>query len=893
MSDSLVVLHSTEGKYATKRITRFPKTGKVVNHGYDKAVLFRVERIAIASFPELAAALHRLTSSPHAFVIRGEPGAEINLNHTRRRFRRRGTDPATFVSAPRPWFAVDLDHLPCPPTIDPITDPDAAIEYLVGLLPKELQDACCWWQFTSSQSLPLANGAAPGDHLSARLWLWNEGPLTDAELKRWAAAANGGGRIIDPSLYHAIQPHYIAAPIFDGMGDPLPRRHGVRRGLEDTVSLLIPPPDPKDPEKVSGEGLAPGRGTDAYLAEIGGAKGFREPIKSAVASFVAIHGAKAHASKLKEAIRKTIDQADPGGRSNDVIERYKSDEYLDDLIRAIRAFQGDKPGIGRREPSPLEGPLGPEPPPPVGDPDPPPVDWRPIVRVQGGELPKIVDRAEAILATSDLDVYAFGDALVRPALAPITIADRREVPGLRLVPIGLHHLIERFTRLVNFQTFNKKEQHWVSIDCPHAVANAYLDRVGLWRIRKLTVITACPQLLPSGRIIERAGYDEETGVLFDPQGTEFEPVPPMPTRHGAEKALDDIKEFFTEFPFVDDASRAVHLSAVLSVVARLAFRFAPMHAYDSPVPGTGKSKLVDCCSILGTGHECGVTSTGNDEIELEKRLGALLLAGDRIISLDNCDAPLQGGFLCQTLSQARLSVRVLGFSKRVEIPNATLLYATGNNLVLRGDITRRAIRARLDAGVERPELRPFKKPDPAERMKRERGAIALAALTVLRAYQVAKSPNPSAQPLGGFEGWSRVVRDALIWLGQPDPIDTMEHTRKHDPARQTLEAVLEQWRRDQDVAGKSCTTADLVEHANKREPVEGNPKEFTYKHPDFRAALLAAGADRSGKLSAPLLGRWLSRNKNKVIADHRIVEDAMRDGFARWKLDRVPAERPA
>jgi len=130
-----------------------------------------------------------------------------------------------------------------------------------------------------------------------------------------------------------------------------------------------------------------------------------------------------------------------------------------------------------------------------------------------------------------------------------------------------------------------------------------------------------------------------------------------------------IKALFTEFPFVDGASKSVMWSALLSAVARPAFDFAPLHGFDAPVAGTGKSKLVDCCVILVTGHECPVISQADDETEFEKRLGAQLLEGDRLISVDNCDAPLGGQLLCQTATQAFLKIRVLGFSKTVTVTN--------------------------------------------------------------------------------------------------------------------------------------------------------------------------------------------------------------------------------
>jgi hypothetical protein len=348
--DFIAVLHSVNRKHAAKQFTRVVnrKTGeaKIRNKSYGKENRFRVEIIRLSGFVDLAAALDRLIHQIFAFLIRGVPIAGINLNHTPRWKRPHSSQPATFEAAAHNWFFLDLDHIPAPPLCDVVNDPGAAIEHLIGLLPAQVHDATCWYEFTSSHGLPKADPAAP-DTLSARLGLWSEVPLTDDELKRWATAVNkaAGYKLIDPSLYDCIQPHYVAAPSFFGMADPLPRRHGIRRGLEETVSLIIPPADAKRPDAIGGAGYAVGRGAAFYLSRIGKPH-FRGPIVSAIASFIAINGAEADCEDFKNDIRKAINAADPGGRDEDALERYKRDEHLDDIIAAIRAFQGDKPGSG-------------------------------------------------------------------------------------------------------------------------------------------------------------------------------------------------------------------------------------------------------------------------------------------------------------------------------------------------------------------------------------------------------------------------------------------------------------------------------------------------------------------------------------------------------------------
>jgi hypothetical protein len=396
--DALTVLTSN-GIYATKRISR-TKTGEIKNRSYGNAAHFRVELVQVDNFAGLSSVLTELAGHPFSFVIRAAPIPGTNLAHTRRRLHpnKKTKEQATFEAAPHHWFAIDIDHLAAPPLTDPVTDPEACIEYLIGRLPPELHDASFWWQFTSSQSLPGSE-----DTLSARLWGWSSEPLSDVELTRWAVAA----KVIDPVLYRPVQPNYVAGPIFEGgMTDPLPRRCGVRQGLEDEVVLVIPPPDPKNPEMASRQGYEPGRGVQAYLDEIGGGRGFRDPIKSAIASYIATYGSKADCSGLKaaigKAIAKAVEDGKAGGRTDAQLERYASDAYLDDLIGWIRDHHGDQPPKGF---------IG-EPPP--GFDDPPPADpvdqielpgGRPTIVVIPGLRPRAADQGLAALAQAGIAFY--------------------------------------------------------------------------------------------------------------------------------------------------------------------------------------------------------------------------------------------------------------------------------------------------------------------------------------------------------------------------------------------------------------------------------------------------------------------------------------------------------
>src|SRR5262249_16325111 len=159
---------------------------------------------------------------------------------------------------------------------------------------------------------------------------------------------------------------------------------------------------------------------------------------------------------------------------------------------------------------------------------------------------------------------------------------------------------------------------------------------------------------------------------------------------------------------------------------------------------------------------------------------------------DNCSYELTSNFLCQALTQQQLKIRLLGFSRHVNVPITSTFFATGNNLVIGNDLTRRTLLCRLDAGMEPPQTPSFTT-NILEVARADRGKLVCAALTILRAWHVA-STVIGVDPLGSFEDWSYRIRQPLLWLDQPDPCDSIEAVRENDPFRAELGTVLAQWK---------------------------------------------------------------------------------------------------
>jgi hypothetical protein len=307
-----------------------------------------------------------------------------------------------------------------------------------------------------------------------------------------------------------------------------------------------------------------------------------------------------------------------------------------------------------------------------------------------------------------------------------------------------------------------------------------------------------------------------------------------------------------------------------------------MHAFTAPVMGSGKSMLVDVVSMITTGYPAPVISQGKNEEEMEKRLGSALIAGDQIISIDNCKLPLDGDLLAQALTQQRLKIRLLGQSKLVEVPTNAAILATGNNLTITGDLPRRSLLCALDPQCERPELREFKS-NPLNIIRADRARYVTAALVILRAYYCAGRPGRPLV-LGSFEEYSDLVRGALLWLGQADPCATMDAIRRADPKLDALRTIFDQWRSI--VGTKRISVRKLIELANEQQqPAHGSE----FRHPVFRNALLVVCGD-GDVLNCRRLGRWLGSNASRVVEGMRITRDGILNSEQQWRLEPGGAE---
>jgi hypothetical protein len=273
--------------------------------------------------------------------------------------------------------------------------------------------------------------------------------------------------------------------------------------------------------------------------------------------------------------------------------------------------------------------------------------------------------------------------------------------------------------------------------------------------------------------------------------------------------------------------------------------------------------------------------------EMRKRITALMLEGDAAVCIDNITHRIALPSLDAVLTSTTWKDRLLSTNTTISAPARAVWWATGNNLDLGGDLSRRSLHVRLESKLENPEERDgFRHPDLIGWVTENRKRLVPAALTILRAYMI--SPNKVDAGLwGSFEDWSRIVPAALVWCGAANP---MLARATQDPAldeeKRAITVLLEGLRRlcpaEKALSGRSILDALYPE----RDPHEGPlaPDGFD----DLRDVIEQETRGQQGrKPEARKLGKWLQRVRGRVVGGWMIQRRDGENHVATWRAQQV------
>jgi hypothetical protein len=529
---------------------------------------------------------------------------------------------------------------------------------------------------------------------------------------------------------------------------------------------------------------------------------------------------------------------------------------------------------------------------PVGqtETEPEPSD-KPRLDIRSGQIEKAANHALAHFgsAADPRDrIYAQGNSqgytLVR-VLRTITGIENRYLHVSRnndvLDPVTPESLQWEINRAFEIYRWTEKNGVPVEkrIDCPPTLAKMILA-MGRWpQLPVLRGLSFTPLLTKTGEVITQPGYHKGTGYLLQFDPTDYS-LKENPTAQDAITALLTLKDLLSEFCFKTEIDRSAALSLLLTAISRKLYALAPLHAVNAHQPGTGKGTLINLACILATGNkEAGAANFTENEEEMSKKVLSTLLSGTPIVNIDNVDRRLGGGTLERVLTAEFYKDRILGVSKNAVCSTQVLWTANGNNLAFTTDMTRRTVLIELDAGMESPETRTFSRDIEAYALE-HRGKLVSAALTVLQAYLKAGSPVPidldgnpiNPPPLGSFGGWDAVVRRALLWLGESDPVQSQSTIRDGDDSRIALATLLEAWHSQ--LGSTAYQVREIVQMAIAADG-------------DFKHVVLEVCLDRQGQPSTKILGYYLRRMTGVVVNGYRLVRGQRLTAGFPWKVEKV------
>jgi hypothetical protein len=206
----------------------------------------------------------------------------------------------------------------------------------------------------------------------------------------------------------------------------------------------------------------------------------------------------------------------------------------------------------------------------------------------------------------------------------------------------------------------------------------------------------------------------------------------------------------------------------------------------------------------------------------------------------------------------------------VTLPLLATWYATGNNIIVVADTARRIDHIRLESSEETPEERSgFQHPDLLAWVRENRPRLAAAAVTILAGYCAAGRPDMRLTPWGSFEGWSALVRQAVVWAGMPDPASTRrELATQADRDAAGLRTLLDGLQ-EMDPDGRGVTVATMVKRLG----------EYPNEYDTLRAAIWEAVPSKDGKFPTPRsIGMKLHHLRKRVIGGRFLDSKELRAG---------------
>ena len=488
----------------------------------------------------------------------------------------------------------------------------------------------------------------------------------------------------------------------------------------------------------------------------------------------------------------------------------------------------------------------------------------PQVVVRAGDIPRIVESVEKILADEEV-FFIRGGVVV--SLYKDTFSSDLEVRT------ASHNSLLRALSFISTWLRWKKDKFEVC-DPSNKYIDLILDGQKYVHLKELKSISRQPFFRADGSLVKQPGYDQVTGVYCDFDKDLYD-INTEPTLYDAKSALAELRTLLNEFSFAEEADLSAALSAIMTGVLRQTLSSAPMFHIKAPQIASGKSYLTDLISSFATPRTPSAYAYPATNEECQKLLLSILITSPAVVVFDNLSSDLLAhNTMCSVLTQEKITGRILGISKVATVGTQVLFLSSGNNVGPVQDMNRRVVTISLDPRIETPATKVYAG-NPVKTVKSRREHYVQLVLTIELAYIAAGRPQTQCKPLNGYEEWTSFVRQPLLWLGLRDPASRLFKQLEEDPGKDVLGRVLVAW------LGEFGSVPKMIRDVCQR------TDSSQYNHNRELREVLMEVCEEQKDINRRKLGTWISRNEGRIVGGLRFQRGDGHTAAQQWCVKSV------
>lgn len=480
---------------------------------------------------------------------------------------------------------------------------------------------------------------------------------------------------------------------------------------------------------------------------------------------------------------------------------------------------------------------------------------KPRIRILAGEAHLAIAAAEKVLASDGKHFHAGG---------PIIRLVWRSGQGIATEAVNDQTLKATLSGRVDFERLDPSGRV-IRCDPSQDLIQGLMRGQDRHHLKALAGLAHQPFFRPDGSLVTTAGFDGQTGIYaaFDPSDYDLG----EPTREMAERELDFMEWLLDEFCFGSEFDRSAAVCAMLTAAVRPSLPQAPAFSISATTSGSGKSYLAKIIVLMAGPGEPYNTSFPTKPDEATKLIIAMLLEKPAVILFDDMQTDWKSfGALNKALTSPTTTERQLGSSRTITANTNVLFLGTGNNILPDKDMRRRVVTIHLAPDTETPALSVFNR-NPVEFIRRRRTQVVRAALTIISAFKAAGAPMSEVPPIGTFEEWSASCRQAMLWLGRPDPATSLIEQVSHGSDQEALSHLLDAWTTC--FGFSTVTVRKVVEKAQER--------------PDLMDALIECEVTEGFAINQKRLGWFLRKNAGRRAGGYQIERVPSAERLS-WKV---------